>query len=95
MAESPHLQFAFQKKNYTLLLIGMALLVVGYVLMSGGGSADPNVFSEEIFSFRRITLSPIVILSGYVVVGMAIMHRPKKSDVSQTPEATDSKKKKA
>jgi len=44
------LQLPFQKKNYVLLLIGIAVVALGYVLMSGGGSADPNVFSEEIFS---------------------------------------------
>ena len=100
MAESAQLQFAFQKRNYMLLLAGMALLIVGYMLMSGGGSADPNVFSEEIFSFRRITLSPIVIILGYIVVGVAIMHRPKKSaamergNVVEKAEVVTSKKRK-
>ena len=69
--------FVFGKENYRMLFIGIGLLVVGYLLMIGGGSDDPNVFSEEIFSFRRITLAPIVILAGFVVVLLAIMKKPK------------------
>lgn len=61
------IQLIFSKKNYILMIIGLLLMGLGYVLMIGGGSADPNVFSEEIFSFRRITLAPILILLGIVV----------------------------
>jgi membrane-bound ClpP family serine protease len=95
MANNTNLQFAFQKKNYMLLLIGLVILIVGYTLMSGGGSEDPTVFSEDIFSFRRITLAPIVILAGYVFVGYAIMYRDKRAvqnDQAQ-PVATKDKKK--
>lgn len=59
------------------MLIGLALIVVGFLLMIGGGSTDPNQFNPEIFSFRRITLSPILILAGYVVEIFAIMKKPK------------------
>ena len=69
--------FAFGKENYRLLLIGLALIVVGFLLMIGGGSDDPNVFSEDIFNFRRLTLAPILILAGYVVEIFAIMKKPK------------------
>lgn len=70
--------FAFGKENYRMLVIGVIIVVIGYVLMIGGGSDDPNQFhAEEIFSFRRITLSPIVILSGFVVVLLAIMKKSK------------------
>lgn len=95
MANNSNLQFAFQKKNYMLLLIGLVILIVGYTLMSGGGSEDPTVFSEEIFSFRRITLAPIVILAGYVFIGYAIMYRDKKagSQESSQPVVTKDKKK--
>lgn len=72
------LKFPFERMNYILLLSGLAIVTVGYLLMQGGGSEDPTVFDPEIFSFRRITLSPIVILIGYVFVGYAIMYRPKK-----------------
>ena len=70
--------FAFGKENYQILVAGVVLVVVGYCLMIGGGSDDPTKFNaEEIFSFRRITLSPIVILAGFVVVLFGIMKRPK------------------
>ena len=68
--------FAFGKVNYKLLLIGLAILLVGYVLMVGGGSEDPNVFNgEELFSFRRITLAPIVLLGGYIFIFYAILKK--------------------
>ena len=70
-------EFAFGKENYRLMLIGLAFIVLGFLLMVGGGSADPNTFNPEIFSFRRITLAPILILGGYVIEIFAIMKRPK------------------
>jgi len=72
--------FIFSKKNYTLLLIGLGLIGLGFLLMIGGGSDDPNVFSDSLFNFRRITLAPILILSGYIVEIFAIMYRPKKTE---------------
>ena len=69
--------FAFDKKNYRLLLIGLAFIVLGFLLMIGGGSDDPDVFNEDIFSFRRLTLAPILILAGYVIEIFAIMRKPK------------------
>lgn len=68
--------FAFGKINFKLLLVGLAILMVGYLLMVGGGSEDPNVFNgEELFSFRRITLAPIVLLAGYIFVFYAILKK--------------------
>ncbi len=67
--------FAFGKINFTFLLIGLAILVIGYILMLGGGSEDPNVFNPEIFSFRRITLSPLVLLVGYGFIFYAILKK--------------------
>lgn len=69
--------FAFGKENYRLLLIGLVLILVGFLLMIGGGSDDPNVFSDKIFNFRRLTLAPILVLAGYVVEIFAIMKKPK------------------
>ena len=66
--------FALPKKNILYIIAGFAIMVLGYVLMSGGGSDDPNVFNHEMFSFRRITLAPVVILIGMVVEIWAIMH---------------------
>lgn len=74
--------FPFKKQNYILLLIGMAIVILGFILMTGGGSDDPNEFSEEIFSFRRITLAPLVVLAGYAFIMYAIM---KKSAPSNEP----------
>jgi hypothetical protein len=70
-------QFIFGRENYILLLAALALIILGYVLMAGGGSDDPNVFSEEIFSTRRITIAPIVILSGFALGVYAILRKPK------------------
>jgi len=69
--------FAFSKENYRLMLIGLAFIVLGFLLMIGGGSDDPNKFSYDLFSFRRITLAPILILAGYVIEIFAIMKKPK------------------
>lgn len=68
-------EFAFDRAKYRLLIIGIVILIVGYALMVGGGSQDPEVFSEEIFSFRRITLAPIVVLIGYGAIFYAILKR--------------------
>ncbi|HBI81812.1 MAG TPA: DUF3098 domain-containing protein [Bacteroidales bacterium] len=71
-------QFPLSWKNYKLLIIGFAIIVLGFILMAGGGSTDPNVFNPNIFSFRRITLAPLVVLFGFAFVGYAIMKREKK-----------------
>lgn len=68
----------FPKENYKIMIAGLAIVVVGFLLMMGGASDDPNSFKpEEVYSFRRITLAPIVILLGLVVEIYAIMRRPK------------------
>lgn len=69
--------FALGKENYKLMAIGFAIIVIGFILMAGGGSNDPNVFSEDIFSFRRITLAPVILLIGFVFEIYAIMKKPK------------------
>lgn len=63
------------KKNYVLILIGLGIVILGFLLMSGGGSDDPSVFNYEMFSFRRITLAPIVVIGGFAFVIYAIMKR--------------------
>lgn len=68
--------FAFSKENYIWLGIGMVLLVVGYLLMSGGGSDNPNEFhADQLFSARRITLAPVTVLAGYVIILYAILKK--------------------
>jgi len=71
------LNFALGPENYKLLAIGFGIIVVGFLLMLGGKSDDPNVFSEDIFSFRRITLAPVVVLAGFIFEIWAIMKKPK------------------
>lgn len=67
----------FGRDNYLWVLIGVAFLLVGFLLMIGGGSNDPDVFNEEIFSFRRLTLAPILVLAGFGIEIYAIMKKPK------------------
>ena len=67
----------FSKKNYYVLVTGVVLIALGYILMIGGKSDDPNVFNPEIFNFQRITLAPMVCLLGFVTIIVAIMWRPK------------------
>lgn len=68
-------QMPFTKTNYMYLIAGFVLIVIGFFLMSGGGSDDPAVYSEAIFSTRRITIAPIVILGGYGAILYAIMKK--------------------
>ena len=67
------MDFVFKKKNYILLICGLVLILTGIFLMMGGESEDPNVFSEEIFNFQRLTLAPILIVGGFVLEIFAIM----------------------
>ena len=75
--DSTEQQFALERENYRLLLIGFAVIVIGFILMVGGKSEDPNVFNPAIFSFRRITLAPVVVLCGFLFEIYAIMKKPK------------------
>lgn len=77
MSENKQDEFAFGKANYKLLIIGVAMATVGYVLLAGGGSDDPAVFSEDLFSFRRMYVAPLLILAGLCVVGWGIMKKVK------------------
>lgn len=61
--------------NYKLLALGLLIIVIGFILMAGGGSDDPNVFNEDVYSFRRITLAPIVVLVGFAFEIYAIMKK--------------------
>jgi len=67
------MDFVFKKKNYILLISGLVLILAGVFLMMGGESEDPNVFSEDIFNFQRLTLAPILIVSGFILEIFAIM----------------------
>ncbi|MBK7311098.1 MAG: DUF3098 domain-containing protein [Sphingobacteriaceae bacterium] len=67
----------FTKKNYMILITGVILIVLGYFLMIGGGSEDPNVFNPAIFDAQRITVAPIVCLLGFAAIVVAIMWKDK------------------
>jgi len=84
------MSFAFGKKNYYILGAGLLLLIIGYFLMSGGAATSADEFNaEELFSDRRITVAPIVVLIGYVVIGVAIMYREKSESGIKKSDAAD------
>ena len=68
------------RKNYALMAIGLGIIILGMVLMAGGGSDDPEVFNYDMFSWRRITLAPIIIIAGFAFEIYAIMKRFDKKD---------------
>lgn len=70
--------FLFEKSNYKILLIGIAVITLGFILMSGGGSDDPKVFNEDIFSFRRIRLAPTIVLIGFGITIYSIFKKSAK-----------------
>lgn len=71
-------EFLFDKVNYKFLLIGIAVIAIGFILMSGGGSEDPKVFNEaELFSFRRIRLAPTLVLIGFGITIYSIFKKTK------------------
>jgi hypothetical protein len=72
-------KFIFERENYKFMVIGLAVIALGFILMAGGGSDDPNVFNPEIFSWRRIRLAPTVVLIGFAIEVYAILLKPKSS----------------
>ena len=71
-------EFLFKKRNYQFLLLSIIIIGVGFVLMVGGGSSDPNIFNPEIFNFKRIRLAPTLVLIGFAVAVYSILTSPKK-----------------
>ncbi|MGB5404608.1 DUF3098 domain-containing protein [Robiginitalea sp.] len=71
-------EFIFQRRNYLMMFIGLAFIALGYILMAGGGTEDPEVFSDAIFSFRRIRLAPTLVLIGLGIQVFAILFNPNK-----------------
>lgn len=77
---SKNAPFSFNVKNYKLLLLGLAINILGFILMMGGAAEDPNEFHyDEIFSTTRITIAPMLIVLGYIVIMVSIMKKPKSS----------------
>ena len=73
------MDFAFKKKNYILLFVGLAFMASGLILMIGGGSEDTTKFSDEIFNFKRLTLAPILLAIGFVIEIFAVMYKGKEA----------------
>jgi len=71
-------EFLFGKKNYNIMLVGIAIISLGFILMAGGGSDDPAVFNDEIYNFRRIRLAPTLVLIGLAIEIYAIMAKSNK-----------------
>ena len=69
-------KFAFGKRNYRFMIIGILFIALGFILMSGGGSDDPNIFNEEIYSFRRIRIAPLIVIIGFAIEIYAILTKP-------------------
>lgn len=74
----PRFEFVFKRKNYLWMVIGLVVIATGFALMSGGGSDDPQVFNEAIFSWRRIRLAPTMVLIGFGIEIYAILLNPDK-----------------
>ena len=72
--------FLFKKSNYKWLLISIITIGLGFLIMSGGGSKDPNIFNEEIFNFRRIRLAPSIILIGFGIAIYSILNTSQKNN---------------
>tara|TARA_B100001094_G_C18154853_1_gene785813 strand:+ start:1328 stop:1573 length:246 start_codon:yes stop_codon:yes gene_type:complete len=68
-------KFLFEKRNYRFLFLALFVISVGFILMTGGGSEDPNYFNEEIFNFRRIRIAPTLILIGFGIAMYSILTR--------------------
>lgn len=76
--EQNRTNFIFGKQNYKIMIIGLIIIALGFILMAGGGSDDPNVFNPEIYNFRRIRLAPTLILIGFAIEIYAILKNPNK-----------------
>ena len=76
--------FLFNKSNYKYVIIGILFIIFGFLLMLGGGSEDPNIFSEEIYNFQRIRLAPAFILIGFAIQIYAILKSTEKSNSKST-----------
>ena len=70
-------EFLFGANNYKILIIGLVVIAIGFILMSGGANENPNVFNEEVYNFRRIRLAPTVVLIGFGITIYSILKKSK------------------
>lgn len=75
--------FAFGKENFILIAVAVAVIILGFILMSGGGSQDPSGFNPEIFSTRRIVVAPIVTVAGFVLMIVGILKNSKNKEIAE------------
>lgn len=80
MKKEIHSNFSFSKINFIIMLVGIFFIITGFILMIGGGSDNPEIFNPEIFSFRRISLAPLLVLTGFIIEIVAILYNGKKID---------------
>ncbi|MBC2844303.1 DUF3098 domain-containing protein [Winogradskyella flava] len=76
--EASKSEFIFGKQNYKWFFIGLAFITIGFILMAGGGSDDPNIWNPDVFSWRRIRLAPTLVLIGFGIQVYAILSKPNK-----------------
>lgn len=86
VSTKPSFDFAFEKINYIWMLIGIALLALGYILLIGGGSNNPDEFNNALFDTRRLVIAPILMVAGIIVEICSILLRPKKKSQDETNE---------
>lgn len=77
--QQPQKEFIFRTKNYHIMFVGIFFIALGFILMAGGGSDDPNVFNPEIFNWRRIRLAPTLIIIGFAIQVYAILYSSNKN----------------
>lgn len=70
-------EFLFSASNYKILIVGLVVIALGFILMSGGANENPNVFNEDVYSFRRIRLAPTVVLIGFGITIYSILKKSK------------------
>ena len=75
MAEKDYL---FNKRRYRFLILSIFIIGIGFLLMSGGESTDPDIFNNEIYNFRRIRLAPLIVVSGFIMCIFSILYKDKK-----------------
>lgn len=84
--------FSLSKKSVRFVIIGLIVMVSGYILMLGGGSSDPNTFSWEMFDFRRLVLSPLLVILGIFIVIISIMRKPREQEDTNSDSNKESNK---
>ena len=70
--------YLFNKRRYRILFLSIFIITLGFIIMSGGETSDPNIFNDEIYNFRRIRLAPLIVLSGFILCIFSILYNDKR-----------------